>query len=124
MVPIGSVTFDAPFFQAGLAGYSDSAMRLVARRHGCPYCVTEAMLDQFLISGGRGLRVAELDHGDHPIAGQLMGSHPREMAEAARILLRLGYDVIDIADMETGVSGKTYLSDHLPLWIDLEMEEQ
>jgi len=36
----------------------------------------------------------------------------------------LGYDVIDIADMETGVSGKTYLSDHLPLWIDLEMEEQ
>ncbi len=96
MVPIGSVTFDAPFFQAGLAGYSDSAMRLVARRHGCPYCVTEAMLDQFLISGGRGLRVAELDHGDHPIAGQLMGSHPREMAEAARILLRLGYDVIDV----------------------------
>jgi hypothetical protein len=25
--------FDAPFFQAGLAGYSDGAMRLVARRH-------------------------------------------------------------------------------------------
>ena len=34
--------FDAPFFQAGLAGYSDGAMRLVARRHGCPFCVTEA----------------------------------------------------------------------------------
>jgi len=46
--------FDAPFFQAGLAGYSDAAMRLVARRHGCPYCVTEALLDQTLISGGKG----------------------------------------------------------------------
>jgi len=34
--------FDAPFFQAGLAGYSDGAMRLVARRHGAPFCVTEA----------------------------------------------------------------------------------
>ena len=32
--------FDAPFFQAGLAGYSDGAMRLVARRHGAPFCVT------------------------------------------------------------------------------------
>src|SRR6185503_864266 len=29
--------FDAPFFQAGLAGYSDGAMRLIARRHGCPF---------------------------------------------------------------------------------------
>ena len=30
--------FDVPFFQAGLAGYSDGAMRLIARRNGCPYC--------------------------------------------------------------------------------------
>ena len=46
--------FDMPFFQAGLAGYSDAAMRLVARKHGCPYAVTEALLDQTLISGGKG----------------------------------------------------------------------
>ena len=50
--------FDAPFFQAGLAGYSDGAMRLIARRHGCPYCITEALLDQTLINGGKG-RVRE-----------------------------------------------------------------
>ena len=55
--------FDAPFFQAGLAGYSDGAMRLIARRHGCPYCVTEALLDQTLINftvthgWGRGFRI-------------------------------------------------------------------
>ena len=34
--------FDAPFFQAGLAGYSDAPMRLIARQHGCPYAVSEA----------------------------------------------------------------------------------
>ena len=96
MVRIGKVVLNAPFFQAGLAGYSDAAMRLVARRHGCPYCVTEAMLDQFLINGGRGLRAAELDDNDHPIAGQLMGSHPRQIAQGARILVALGYDVIDV----------------------------
>lgn len=87
---------DAPFFQAGLAGYSDAAMRLVARRHGCPFCVTEAMLDYFLINGGKGLEQAELDDEDHPIAGQLMGSHPDEIAAGAKILRDLGYDVIDI----------------------------
>ena len=86
----------APFYQAGLAGYSDAAMRGIARRHGCPYCVTEAMLDQFLLRGGKGLAAAQLWDQDHPIAGQLMGAVPKEMAEAARILCDLGYDVIDV----------------------------
>jgi nifR3 family TIM-barrel protein len=93
--PFGWVA-DAPFFQAGLAGYSDTAMRLIARRHGAPYCITEAMLDHFLINGGKGLRAAELDEADHPIAGQLMGSQPDDIAAGAKVLVGLGYDVIDI----------------------------
>ncbi len=87
---------DRPFFQAGLQGYSDAAMRIIARRHGSPYCVTEAMPDRFLVNGGKGLKEAELDPEDHPIAGQLMGSDPREMAAGAKVLLELGYDVIDL----------------------------
>ena len=93
---IGKLTFDAPFFQAGLAGYSDAAMRLVARKHGAPYAITEAMLDLFLINGGKGLKAAELDERDHPIAGQLMGSNPTEIALGAKVLVSLGYDVIDV----------------------------
>lgn len=96
MTRIGNLILDAPFFQAGLAGYSDAAMRLIARRHGVPYAVTEAMLDQFLIHGGKGLKAAELRQEDHPIAGQLIGSHPAEIAQGARILVDLGYDVIDV----------------------------
>lgn len=125
--------FDAPFFQAGLAGYSDGAMRLIARRHGCPYCVTEALLDRTLINGGKGrtredpdlLRTRRstrasaarddddsLTHeecgtgdpeeniaaglDDHPIAGQVMGTHPDEMAAGARVLVEFGYEVIDV----------------------------
>lgn len=106
--------FDAPFFQAGLAGYSDGAMRLLARRHGAPFCVTEALLDRTLINGGKGRRkedpdliatecgmgeiednrAATLD--DHPIAGQIMGTEPGEMADGARILCAMGYEVIDV----------------------------
>ncbi|MEM9790550.1 MAG: tRNA-dihydrouridine synthase family protein [Planctomycetota bacterium] len=87
---------DRPYYQAGLAGYSDAAMRLVARRHGCPYCITEAMLDVFLVNGGKGLADAELTDDDHSIAGQLMGSHPVDIAAGAKVLLGLGYDVIDV----------------------------
>ncbi len=113
-IPATVAGFDAPFFQAGLAGYSDGAMRLIARRHGAPFCITEALLDRTLINGGKGRRkedpdliasecglgevednvVAGLD--DHPIAGQVMGTHPDEMAKAALILVKMGYDVIDV----------------------------
>ncbi|MCA9278240.1 MAG: tRNA-dihydrouridine synthase family protein [Phycisphaeraceae bacterium] len=91
--------FDAPFFQAGLAGYSDAAMRLIARQHGCPMCVTEALLDRTLLGGGRGFAKADLgdiaenvpggDH-DHPICGQIMGSTPDEMAIAALKMIEQG----------------------------------
>ncbi len=113
---IGAIVpgFDAPFFQAGLAGYSDGAMRLIARRHGCPYAITEALLDRTLINGGKGRtredpdllaeecgtgdpdenRAAGLD--DHPIAGQIMGTHPDEMARGAELLVGMGHDVIDV----------------------------
>jgi tRNA-dihydrouridine synthase len=94
------IQIDAPFYQAGLAGYSDAAMRLVARRHGCPYCITEAMLDHFLIQGGKALEHAKLKPGDHgpdnPLCGQLMGSHPDDIARGAKILVDLGYDVVDV----------------------------
>jgi tRNA-dihydrouridine synthase len=84
--------FDAPFFQAGLAGYSDAAMRIIARRHGCPFCVTEALLDRTMLAGGRGFAKADLGElhdnvpggtEDAPLACQIMGSDPREMAAAA-----------------------------------------
>ncbi len=106
--------FDAPFFQAGLAGYSDGAMRLVARQHGCPYCITEALLDLTLLNGGKGrvredpdLLAAECGLGDpeanrlaglddHPIAGQIMGTEPDDMARGAAMLADMNYDVIDI----------------------------
>ncbi len=87
---------ETPFFQAGLQGYSDAAMRIVARRHGAPYCVTESLLDDILLRGGKGLSAQELDAEDHPIAGQIIGTNPVTMARAARSLLDLGYDVIDV----------------------------
>ena len=94
---IGPIQLDAPFCQAGLAGYSDRAMRTVARRRGCPYALTEALLDTILLSGGQGLkRSIDIADEDHPIAGQIIGSEAETMAAAAAILRDAGYDVIDL----------------------------
>src|ERR1051326_8752633 len=94
---IGPLHLPTPFCQAGLAGYSDRAMRLVARRRGCPYAVTEAIPDTLLTNGGAGLRHAiDVNDEDHPVAGQIIGSDSTTMAGAARILEDAGYDVVDV----------------------------
>lgn len=45
---IGSIALDFPVVQAALSGYSDWAMRVIARRLGTPYTLCEVLLDQFL----------------------------------------------------------------------------
>ena len=94
---IGPIELSSPFCQAGLAGYSDRAMRVVARRRGCPYAVTEALLDTIMLSGGKGLENSiDINDEDHPVAGQIIGSDAATMAPAARILHERAYDVIDL----------------------------
>src|SRR5947209_12607320 len=93
-VKIGPIQLAVPFCQAGLAGYSDRAMRTVARRRGCPYAVTEALLDVILLSGGQGLKKSiDISDEDHPVAGQISGTEPDTMSRAAVILAKHGYDV-------------------------------
>jgi len=97
MAKIGPIELSIPFCQAGLAGYSDRAMRVVARRRGCPYAVTEALLDTIMVNGGEGLRRSiDINDEDHPTAGQIMGSEPGTMARAAQLLHQARYDVIDL----------------------------
>src|SRR5262249_54461260 len=94
---LGPIQFRVPFCQAGLAGYSDRAMRVVARRRGCPYAVTEALLDTIMLAGGQGLKKSiDINDEDHPVAGQIIGSEPQTMALAAAILAQHEYDVIDL----------------------------
>jgi len=94
---IGAVAVDFPVVLGALAGYSDLPYRLVCRSLGASYCVTEAMLDrQVLLEGKLRKRLVRLDPADHPVAGQIMGVEPETMAEAARALDRMGFDVVDL----------------------------
>lgn len=94
---IGSIEFDAPLAQAALSGYSDAAMRLIARRHGAAYALHEVVLDKLVLVPGRfRRRLFRLPPDDHPVGGQLMGSEPVQFAEAAAQMAEAGFDVIDI----------------------------
>jgi nifR3 family TIM-barrel protein len=94
---IGDIAIDFPVGLGALASYSDLPYRLLCRSLGAPYCITEAMLDrQVLLEGKLRKRLIRLDPADHPVAGQIMGIEPETMAEAARSLDRMGFDIIDL----------------------------
>jgi nifR3 family TIM-barrel protein len=96
---IGPVRLASPVVQAALSGYSDRAMRVLARRHGAAYSLGEVLLDQFVAAVGtnrRNLARIAVAAEEHPVGGQLMGANPDDFPPAARRLVAEGYDVIDI----------------------------
>jgi tRNA-dihydrouridine synthase A len=56
---------------------------------------TEMVTSAALVRGGQ-LRLLEHSHEEHPVALQLGGSDPAELAEAARLGARAGYDEINL----------------------------
>ncbi len=94
---LGSLMLDVPFFQASLSGYSDYSMRTLARRFGCPFALTDVMLAKSMIHP-QVLAKACFRPGDndHPVGAQILGKTPATMAKAARDLVAVGYDVIDL----------------------------
>jgi len=98
-IKVGDVEIGTPFFQAALSGYSDSPMRVIARRMGASYSICEVMLDQFLVTLNdrrKNRHFLEIADEEHPVGGQLMGSEPEQFAAGAVKLAEAGFDIIDI----------------------------
>ena len=97
MVKIGSIVLDVPFLQAAIAGYSDIAMRGLARRFGCPLTFAGVMIDTSaahpVIMRKLGFRPAP---NEHPVGGQIVGTEPGNMIKAAHALVDAGYDLVDL----------------------------
>jgi tRNA-dihydrouridine synthase B len=96
---IGSFWLEMPVVQAALSGYSDWAMRVIARRLGAPYTICEVMLDKLVVEVKHGRatrRLLTVTDEEHPVGGQLMGADPELFGPAALRLVDAGFDVIDI----------------------------
>src|SRR5258708_24166693 len=72
-------------------------MRMVSRRFGADFAMAEVALDDHVVMKGKLRdRVFAVGADDHPIGGQLLGSRPEQLAEAANDLVEGGYDLVDI----------------------------
>ncbi len=94
---LGSLTLDVPFFQASLSGYSDYAMRVLARRFGCPFTLADMMLAKSAANPRVLCKPCFRPAADeHPVGAQILGRDPATMAKAAGDLVSAGFDVIDL----------------------------
>jgi nifR3 family TIM-barrel protein len=96
---IGSITISPPVVLAPMAGITSWPMRMLCREYGCPLAFTEMVPAAAIVRGRLGadtLNALKNHPEDRPLAIQLFGPDPVEMAEAARLLSYLEADVIDI----------------------------
>ncbi len=88
---------DVPVILAPMSGVTDLPFRRLAKQHGAGLVVSEMIASWAMVRENQAtLRMAEVVGGGGPNAVQLAGCDPAAMAEAARIAVRHGADIIDI----------------------------
>jgi nifR3 family TIM-barrel protein len=94
----GGVRIETPVILAPMSGVTDLPFRRLARRLGAGMVVSEMIASWAMVRENRNtLRMAEVDRAPGvPSAVQLAGCDPAAMAEAARIAVDRGADLIDI----------------------------
>jgi len=92
-----TVRIDTPVILAPMSGVTDLPFRRLAREQGTGLVVSEMIASWAMVRENRNtMRMAEVDAGGGPSSVQLAGCDPQAMAEAARIAVDHGADIIDI----------------------------
>ena len=94
---IGAHALQNAVFVAPMAGITDRPFRRLARRFGAALAVSEMVSARPELRASRKTRL-RLDHSGElgPISVQIAGSDPAMLAEAARVNVAFGADIIDI----------------------------
>ena len=96
-VNIGNVSIKKTAILAPMASVADRAYRLMCKKYGASYLVSEMVSAKGICYSDR--KTAELctvTDTERPMAVQLFGSEPDFMAEAVKIVLQYNPDIIDI----------------------------
>ena len=96
---IGSVTIAPATVLAPMAGVTDTVFRRFIRNlGGCGLIMTEFTSADGVLrkKDQKAKRYLHFYEDEHPISAQLFGSNPQVMAEAARMVEGLGFDLVDL----------------------------
>jgi len=97
MLNIADLTFASPFSLAPLAGYSDLPFRLLCKRYGAGFCVSEMISCHGLrYQQKKTLQMLNSTVEEQPVSFQLFGADPDIMGAAAEILSTFSPGIIDI----------------------------
>ncbi len=100
MTPFSTET---PVLLAPMAGYTDSAFRILCRSFGCDLAYTEMVSAKGLhFLNARTELVLSIDADEPPVAVQLFGSDPAIMGEQAERLCDLAGDRLVLIDLNMG----------------------
>jgi len=98
-VRIGTVTISPATVLAPMAGVTDTVFRRFIRNlGGCGLIMTEFTSADGVLrkKDQKAKRYLHFYEDEHPISAQLFGSDPNVMAEAARMVEGLGFDLVDL----------------------------
>jgi tRNA-dihydrouridine synthase B len=96
---IGTVTIAPATVLAPMAGVTDTVFRRFIRNlGGCGLIMTEFTSADGVLrkKDQKAKRYLHFYEDEHPISAQLFGSDPNVMAEAARVVEGLGFDLVDL----------------------------
>ncbi len=96
---IGSVSISPATVLAPMAGVTDTVFRRFIRNlGGCGLIMTEFTSADGVLRAKdqKAKRYLHFYEDEHPISAQLFGSNPQVMAEAARMVEGLGFDLVDL----------------------------
>ena len=94
---IGPYTLDSPFVLAPMAGVTDKPFRKLCRRYGAGMTTSEmTTADTTLWQTPKSKHRLDLDLDAEPVAVQIAGSDPDQLATAAQACVDRGAQIIDI----------------------------
>ncbi len=95
---LGRVRLATRYFLSPLAGYTNLAFRRAVRELGGLGLATTDLVNAraLLTASPKTMELIAIADDDRPVAVQIYGSNPQEMADAAKWLENYGADVIDI----------------------------
>ena len=93
---IGSVELNNPFILASMAGVCDQPFRLLCKEKGAAMVCTEMVSAKAIYYNNKNTKeLLTIDKNEGPVSLQLFGSEPKLMAEMAKRIEEIPFDILD-----------------------------